>query len=78
MTATHTLPARELDEDYRQLLQTLSEGSVHVHFDPYEDIAWDSPELAIDPGDPGWVLSPALRSARCDELVPAAAGRAPA
>jgi hypothetical protein len=47
-----------LDDGYRQMLQTLSEGSVHVHFDPYEDIAWDSPELAIDPHDPRWVLSP--------------------
>lgn len=53
-----TSPRMELDEGYRELLQTLSEGSVHVHFDPYEDIAWDSPELAIDPADPGWVLSP--------------------
>ena len=56
-TETETPRARELDEGYRQLLETLSEGSVHVHFDPYEDIAWDSPELAIDPDDPGWVLS---------------------
>ncbi len=49
-----------LDAGYREMLQTLSEGSVHVHFDPYEDIAWDSPELAIDPQDPLWVLSPTL------------------
>lgn len=44
------------DEDYEAMLRTLSEGSVHVHFDPYEDIAWDSPELAIDQQDPLWVL----------------------
>jgi len=44
------------DEAYQAMLRTLSEGSVHVHFDPYEDIAWDSPELAIDPQDPLWVL----------------------
>lgn len=50
----------EQDADYRELLQTLSEGSVHVNFDPYEDIAWDSPELAIDPHDPAWALSPEL------------------
>ncbi len=49
-----TAPRR--DEDYEAMLQTLSEGSVHVHFDPYEDIAWDSPELAIDQRDPLWVL----------------------
>ncbi len=35
-------------------------GLVHVHFDPYEDIAWDAPELAIDQDDPRWVLSPTL------------------
>jgi hypothetical protein len=43
-------------EDYREMLRTLSEGSVHVHFDPYEDIDWDAPEMAIDPDDPRWVL----------------------
>jgi hypothetical protein len=51
------MTATVIDERYREMLETLSEGSVHVHFDPYEDIAWDSPELAIDPGDPRWVLS---------------------
>jgi hypothetical protein len=47
-------------EHFSQLLETLSEGSVHVHFDPYEDIAWDSPELQIDPNDEGWLLSSQL------------------
>jgi len=47
-------------DDYRDVLQMLSEGSVHQHFDPYLDIAWDSPELAIDPHDPRWVLSPEI------------------
>ena len=51
---------RAHDEGYQQMLRTLSEGSVHVHFDPYEDIAWDSPELAIDQDDPRWVLSPTI------------------
>lgn len=45
---------------YREMLRTLSEGSVHTHFDPYEDIAWDAPEMAIDPQDPRWVLSPEI------------------
>jgi hypothetical protein len=45
---------------YDAMLSTLSEGSVHVHFDPYEDIAWDTPELAIDPDDARWVLSPTV------------------
>ncbi len=54
-----------MDPDYEQMLKTLSEGSVHVHFDPYEDIAWDSPELAIDPNDPRWIIPANLiRSAR--------------
>ncbi|WP_306365018.1 diiron oxygenase [Nocardia sp. CC227C] len=44
--------------DYSDLLRTLSEGSVDRHFDPYLDIAWDSPEFAIDRDDPRWVLSP--------------------
>jgi hypothetical protein len=44
-------------EDYRAMLQTLSEGSVHVHFDPYEDIDWDAPEMATRADDPRWILS---------------------
>ncbi len=53
---TRTLPQHSFDEDYRSMLRTLSEGSVHVHFDPYEDIDWDSPAMAIDPEDPRWIL----------------------
>jgi hypothetical protein len=49
-----------ITEDYREVLQTLSEGSVHRHFDPYLDIDWDSPEFEIDPDDPRWVLSPEI------------------
>lgn len=57
---TTTTRPHELDEGYQAMLRTLSEGSVHVHFDPYEDIAWDAPELAIDQDDPRWVLSPTV------------------
>jgi P-aminobenzoate N-oxygenase AurF len=46
--------------DYEDVLQTLSEGSVHQHFDPYLDIAWDSAEFQIDAQDPRWVLSAEL------------------
>ncbi|WP_320670603.1 AurF N-oxygenase family protein [Patulibacter defluvii] len=60
MTATTAPPTRGLDPDYEAMLHTLSEGSVHVHFDPYEDIAWDAPEMAIDPRDPRWILQPAV------------------
>lgn len=48
--------AAHFGDDYRQMLATLSEGSVHVHFDPYEDIAWDAPEMVLDPDDPRWIL----------------------
>lgn len=47
-------------DDYAAMLHTLSEGSVHVHFDPYEDIAWDAPEMRVDPQDARWILSPTL------------------
>ncbi|MEV4420267.1 diiron oxygenase [Patulibacter sp. NPDC049589] len=56
-TATRS---RTHDEAYETMLQTLSEGSVHVHFDPYEDIAWDAPEMQVDQNDPRWILSPQL------------------
>jgi len=58
--AVHAVPdLADLSKDeYRELLQTLSEGSVNRHFDPYVDIDWDSPEFRVDPHDPRWVLSP--------------------
>ncbi|NKY53761.1 AurF N-oxygenase family protein [Nocardia vermiculata] len=46
--------------EYRESLAILSEGSVHRKFDPYLDIDWDAPEMAMDPDDPRWVLSPEL------------------
>ncbi|MGI5216637.1 AurF N-oxygenase family protein [Nocardia sp. CA-290969] len=54
-----TLPrAPKLDARYREMLETLSEGSVRRRFDPYLDIDWDAPELALDRDDPRWILSP--------------------
>ncbi len=47
-----------IEQDYRDMLKTLSEGSVARRFDPYLDIPWDAPELRIDPADPRWALSP--------------------
>lgn len=41
---------------YEQRLHTLSEASVHQHFDAFKDIAWDDPAYAIDPHDPRWKL----------------------
>ncbi|MGX6448678.1 AurF N-oxygenase family protein [Patulibacter sp. S7RM1-6] len=57
MGTTVTAPRdRGEREAYEAMLRTLSEGSVHVHFDPYEDIAWDAPEMAMDPNDERWIL----------------------
>ncbi|MTE15167.1 AurF N-oxygenase family protein [Nocardia aurantiaca] len=56
-TMSGSVPAAQ---DYADVLHTLSEGSVHRRFDPYLDIAWDSPEFAIDPKDPRWVLQPEI------------------
>ena len=44
------------DEAYIALLARLSRQSVTKHFDAYADIAWDDPEMAIDPADPRWEL----------------------
>ena len=41
-------------DGYAAVLARLSRASVTKHADAYADIAWDSPEYAIDPGDPRW------------------------
>ncbi|PHV68729.1 AurF N-oxygenase family protein [Williamsia muralis] len=43
--------------DYGQVLDDLSSASVHRNFDPYLDIDWDAPHMAITENDPRWVLS---------------------
>ncbi|MGL4306171.1 MAG: AurF N-oxygenase family protein [Mycobacteriaceae bacterium] len=43
---------------YAQTLKTLSEGSVERHFDPFVDIDWDAPEMAVSKSDSRWVLPP--------------------
>jgi hypothetical protein len=53
MAVTSERPVK--DAEYFETLATLSEGSVHVHFDPYEDIDWTIP---TDLNDPRWVLDP--------------------
>ncbi len=55
-----------LDEEHRSevatadaftaLVNRLSRQSVEKHFDAYADVAWDSPEFAIDPADPRFEL----------------------
>jgi hypothetical protein len=44
------------DDTYRALIERLSRQSVDKHFDAYADIAWDDPEMRIDPADPRWEL----------------------
>jgi len=44
------------DQVYVEKLATLSEGSVRRNFNPYQDIDWDSPEFAVVPNDPRWIL----------------------
>ena len=43
-------------DTYRGLIERLSRQSVDKHFDAYADIAWDAPEMQIDPHDPRWEL----------------------
>ncbi|MGW0048254.1 AurF N-oxygenase family protein [Nocardia cyriacigeorgica] len=60
MTPSTVPLTQDVGKDYRDALHTLSEGSVNRRFDPYLDIDWNSPELALDPKDPRWVLSPEI------------------
>src|SRR5438270_1271663 len=41
---------------YQSLIARLSQQSVVKHFDAYADVAWDDPELRIDPEDPRWEM----------------------
>lgn len=43
-------------QSYDETLQTLSEASVHQHFDAFLDIDWDHPDYVVHPDDPRWVL----------------------
>jgi hypothetical protein len=45
------------DPEYVATLASLSEASVRRHFNPYTDIDWEAPELAVNNDDPRWVLS---------------------
>jgi len=41
---------------YENLIARLSQQSVVKHFDAYADVAWDDPEMRIDPADPRWEM----------------------
>ena len=45
------------DAEYDGALLALADASVHRHFEPYVDIAWDDPEYAVTAGDRRWILS---------------------
>lgn len=45
------------NQDYATVLGDLSAASVTRSFDPYIDIDWDAPEMAVVPNDPRWILS---------------------
>lgn len=68
MTSVRTEPVKAVDYEppvakigadvtYDQVVADLSEASVFRNFDPYRDIAWDAPEMAVVPDDPRWILS---------------------
>ncbi len=44
------------DQGYREVLSTLSEGSVRRNFNPYKDIEWDTPAFDVKADDPRWIL----------------------
>jgi hypothetical protein len=46
-------------QSYYERLRTLSEASVDQHFQAFKDIAWDSPEFAIEPNDERFILTDA-------------------
>ncbi len=39
-------------DTFTRTVERLSRQSVDKHFDAYADVAWDEPELALDPADP--------------------------
>jgi len=46
---------------YTNTVLRLSRQSVDKHFDAYEDVDWDAPDMAVDPTDPrfgGWSFDP--------------------
>jgi len=49
---------REKSESYEELVHRLSVQSVKKHYRAFEDIAWDAPEMQIDPKDPRFELGP--------------------
>ncbi len=47
-------PDAELE--YQRLLERLCKAAVTRRYEAYRDIAWDDPDMAVDPDDPRWEL----------------------
>lgn len=54
-TETRTTVAAE-DAGYVDLLNRLSDGSIHRSFNPYTDIGWEDPEFQVTADDRRWIL----------------------
>jgi len=54
---------KSAEDEYNDTLRALAEASVNRHFEPYVDIAWDSPDFAVTEDDDRWILN-----AACDPL----------
>jgi hypothetical protein len=50
--AVPEIERRRKQESYEQLVQRLSVQSVRKHYDAYEDVDWDAPEMQIHKDDP--------------------------
>jgi hypothetical protein len=46
----------DAEADYQRLLTRLCAASVARRYEAYRDIAWDDPEMQVDPDDPRWQL----------------------
>ncbi len=55
---TITGPAPRQKTDFATAVERLSKVSVDRHFDAYLDVAWDDPDMAIDPNDSRFQLWP--------------------
>jgi hypothetical protein len=48
------------DVEYNEALSGLCEGSARRNFNPFHDIDWDSPEMAVFDDDPRWLADDAV------------------
>ncbi|WP_068271031.1 AurF N-oxygenase family protein [Aldersonia kunmingensis] len=55
-SASDSAAALDAHAEYDELLNRLSDGSLHRSFSPYKDIDWDSPEFAVVENDHRWIL----------------------